>query len=389
MLIVDDEPSITDAVATALRYEGFVTSEVASGREAIRAAEEFGPDLVILDIMLPDLDGLERRAEAARPAGPHAGDLPVRARRHGRQGGRPPARRDDYVAKPFSLAELVARIHAVLRRTRNEAAYVPAVFADLELDEDTYEVRRAGARIELTPTEFKLLRFLLRNPRRVLSKRQILDHVWQYDFGGDANIVETYVSYLRRKLDRHGPPLIHTVRLRRLRSAGDLMRPRSLRTRLVAITTLLAAIGLIVAGIATYAALRSFLLERVDRTLAASTRRRRPGAHPRRSGRPRSRRVRRPRPGGPADAGPLRRGARPERSQAVRPGADAARRSGPHAEAAGVDRRRGRRLHGQRRGRGRRLRLPRAGRGAAVRPRRRDPRRAARRDRGRRSTASR
>jgi two-component system, OmpR family, response regulator len=211
VLIVDDEPSITDAVATALRYEGFATREVATGRDAMRAAEEFGPDLVILDIMLPDLDGLTiARKLRALPARVPVIFLSARDATQDKIAGLSLA--DDYVAKPFSLGELVARVHAVLRRTQGDAGKVLR-FADVELDEDTYEVRRAGERIDLTPTEFSLLRFLLSNPRRVLSKRQILDHVWQYDFGGDANIVETYVSYLRRKLDRHGPPLIHTVRL--------------------------------------------------------------------------------------------------------------------------------------------------------------------------------
>jgi two-component system OmpR family response regulator len=211
VLIVDDEPSITDAVATPLRYEGFVTSEVATGREAMRVVEEFGPDLVILDIMLPDLDGLSiARKLRTRPEHVPVIFLSARDGTDDKVAGLSLA--DDYVAKPFSLAELVARVHAVLRRTRGDTGNVLR-FADVELDEDSYEVSRAGERIELTPTEFSLLRFLLQNPRRVLSKRQILDHVWQYDFGGDANIVETYVSYLRRKLDRHGPPLIHTVRL--------------------------------------------------------------------------------------------------------------------------------------------------------------------------------
>ena len=211
VLIVDDEPSITDAVATALRYEGFETSEVATGLEAVRAAEEFGPDLVILDIMLPDLDGLSvARKLRALPERVPVIFLSARDATQDKIAGLSLA--DDYVAKPFSLGELVARVHAVLRRTQGDAVTVLR-FADVELDEDTYEVRRAGERVDLTPTEFSLLRFLLQNPRRVLSKRQILDHVWQYDFGGDANIVETYVSYLRRKLDRHGPPLIHTVRL--------------------------------------------------------------------------------------------------------------------------------------------------------------------------------
>jgi two-component system OmpR family response regulator len=211
VLIVDDEPSITDAVATALRYEGFTTSEAATGRDAMRAAEEFKPDLVILDIMLPDLDGLSiARRLRDLPERVPVIFLSARDATQDKIAGLSLA--DDYVAKPFSLGELVARVQAVLRRTQGDTGQLLR-FADVELDEDTYEVRRAGERIELTPTEFSLLRFLLANPRRVLSKRQILDHVWQYDFGGDANIVETYVSYLRRKLDRHGPPLIHTVRL--------------------------------------------------------------------------------------------------------------------------------------------------------------------------------
>ena len=210
VLIVDDEQSITDAVATALRYEGFETSEVATGRDAIRAADEFAPDLVILDIMLPDVDGLSvARKLRARPDRMPVIFLSARDGTDDKVAGLSLA--DDYVAKPFSLAELVARVHAVLRRTRGDGGKVLR-FADVELDEDTYEVRRAGARIELTPTEFSLLRFLLQNPRRVLSKRQILDHVWQYDFGGDANIVETYVSYLRRKLGPQFRRQLCTVR---------------------------------------------------------------------------------------------------------------------------------------------------------------------------------
>ncbi len=211
VLIVDDEPSITDAVATALRYEGFETREVASGGEAVPAVDEFRPDLVILDIMLPGLDGLA----VARKLRDRPGHVPViflsaRGETDDKVAGL--ALADDYVAKPFSLAELVARVHSVLRRTQGAASAIVR-FGDVELDDAAREVRRAGRPVALTPTEFTLLRFFMQHPRRVLSKRQILDQVWQYDFGGDANIVETYVSYLRKKLDAHGPPLIQTVRL--------------------------------------------------------------------------------------------------------------------------------------------------------------------------------
>jgi len=211
VLIVDDEPSITDAVATALRYEGFDTCEIASGRAAVSAIDEFRPDLIILDVMLPDLDGLAvaRRLRDRRVPVPVI-FLSAKDATEDKIAGL--ALGDDYVTKPFSLAELVARVQTVLRRTQGDDGHVLR-FADVELDDDTRQVRRGEAPLDLTPTEFRLLRFLLQNPRRVLSKRQILDNVWNYDFGGDANVVETYVSYLRRKLDRVGPPLIHTVRL--------------------------------------------------------------------------------------------------------------------------------------------------------------------------------
>jgi two-component system OmpR family response regulator len=210
VLVVDDEPSITDAVATALRYEGFETREAASGGAVEPALEEFRPDLVVLDVMLPDLDGLSvaRRLRDGRRT--PVIFLTARDATEDKLAGL--ALADDYVTKPFSLAEIVARVHTVLRRTRGDE-HARLRFADLVLDEETREVWRGGASVELTPTEFNLLRFLMLNPRRVLSKRQILDHVWNYDFGGDANVVETYVSYLRKKLDRLGPPLILTVRL--------------------------------------------------------------------------------------------------------------------------------------------------------------------------------
>jgi len=214
VLVVDDEASIVDAVSTALRYEGFDVSEATTGRAALAQAQNIPPDLVVLDIMLPDLDGLEVTTRL-RADGIRVPVLFLTARDSVEDkvagltvGG------DDYVTKPFSLAEIVARTHAILRRTHGERDGDGQLkFADVVLDQDTHEVWRAGNTIRLTATEFNLLRFFLLNPRRVLSKSQILDHVWHYDFGGDANVVETYVSYLRKKLDQHGPPLIHTIRL--------------------------------------------------------------------------------------------------------------------------------------------------------------------------------
>lgn len=213
VLVVDDEPSIVDAVATTLRYEGFDVAQASSGRAALAAAQEHPPDLIVLDVMLPDLDGIEvtrrLRADGIRvPVLFLTAKDAVEDRIAGLTVGG-----DDYVTKPFSLAELVARARAILRRTRGEESESRRLrFADVELDEDTHEVWRAGTPIKLTATEFALLRFFLLNPRRVLSKAQILDHVWNYDFGGDAGVVESYVSYLRRKLDGEGPRLLHTVR---------------------------------------------------------------------------------------------------------------------------------------------------------------------------------
>jgi two-component system OmpR family response regulator len=211
VLVVDDEPSITDAVATALRYEGFETMEVGAGRAAELAIDEFRPDLIVLDVMLPDLDGfaIARRLRDGNHRVPVI-FLTAKDATEDKVAGL--ALADDYVTKPFSLAEIVARVQTVLRRTRGDADG-PMRFADLTLDEETREVRRGEEPIELTRTEFELLRFLMLNPRRVLTKRQILDNVWHYDFGGDANVVETYISYLRKKLDPFGPPLIQTVRL--------------------------------------------------------------------------------------------------------------------------------------------------------------------------------
>jgi len=212
ILVVDDEPRITDLVAMALRYEGFAVATAASGREAQRAVEGFRPELIVLDVMLPDLDGfaLTERLKAARMDAPilflTARDAVEDKVRGLTLGG------DDYMTKPFSLEELVARVRVLLRRSDAVGDGGPLVFVDLELDDEMHQVRRGGAPIELTATEFRLLRYLMQNAPRVLSKAQILDHVWNYDFGGDANIVETYVSYLRKKLDATGPPLIQTVR---------------------------------------------------------------------------------------------------------------------------------------------------------------------------------
>jgi two-component system OmpR family response regulator len=212
ILVVDDEPSIVDAVATALRYEGYVVDEVTTGRAALEAVARQEPDLVVLDWMLPDVPGIEvgrrLRARGFRTAvlfltAKDATEDKVEALRAGG---------DDYVTKPFSLAELVARTQAILRRTAGDLPGDVLRFDDLVLDEARHEVFRGDTPIALTATEFSLLRYLMLNPRRVLSKAQILQNVWRYDFGGNANVVETYVSYLRRKLHAAGPPLIKTVR---------------------------------------------------------------------------------------------------------------------------------------------------------------------------------
>ncbi len=223
VLVVDDEAYITDLVGTALRYEGFDVAVAASGREALSRAGEFRPDLLVLDVMLPDVDGIEVCSRLRRD-GIQAPVVFLTARDATEDkiagltvGG------DDYVTKPFSLEELIARVRAVLRRTRPGDRPARLAFADLEIDEDAHQASRGGRPLELRPTEYKLLRYLVLNAGRVLSKTQILDHVWSYDFGGNDNVVETYVSYLRRKVDRHGPPLIHTVR-----GVGYVLRlPRS------------------------------------------------------------------------------------------------------------------------------------------------------------------
>jgi two-component system OmpR family response regulator len=212
ILVVDDEPSIVDAVATALRYEGFVVEEARSGRDALSAAARVDPDLIVLDWMLPDIDGLEV-GRRLRDGGFNTAVLFLTAKDAVsnkvaalRAGG------DDYVTKPFSLAELVARVQAILRRTASDLPGDVLRYRDLVLDEARHEVARGETRLELTATEFNLLRFFMLNPQRVLSKGQILQNVWRYDFGGNAKVVETYVSYLRRKLHAAGPPLIKTVR---------------------------------------------------------------------------------------------------------------------------------------------------------------------------------
>jgi len=213
ILVVDDEPSIVDAVATSLRYEGFDVSEAVNGRRALSSAQENPPDLIVLDVMLPDLDGLEvtRRLRADGVRVPIL-FLTARDAVEDRVAGLTVGG-DDYVTKPFALAEIVARVHAILRRVGGEPSDPVLRFADIEMDERAHQVSRAGQPVSLTATEFNLLRFFLLNPRHVLSKSQILDNVWHYDFGGDGNVVETYVSYLRKKLEALGPPVIQTVRL--------------------------------------------------------------------------------------------------------------------------------------------------------------------------------
>jgi len=214
VLVVDDEPAITDLLSTALRYMGYQVTTAATGTAALEAAATANPDLVVLDVMLPDLDGFEvcRRLREQRDFVPVI-FLSARDSEDDRvtgfvRGG------DDYVTKPFSLEELTLRIGALLRRVRGggDDGAARLRYRDLEMDEDRHQVWRAGREIELSPTEFRLLRYFLLNPERVLSKQQILDHVWQYDFNGEDNVVETYVSYLRRKLDDGEPRLVRTVR---------------------------------------------------------------------------------------------------------------------------------------------------------------------------------
>ncbi|WKX70620.1 response regulator transcription factor [Streptomyces sp. XD-27] len=222
VLVVDDESALADLLSMALRYEGWDARAAGDGAEAVRTARDFRPDAVVLDIMLPDMDGLAvlGRLRAELP------DIPVlfltakdavEDRIAGLTAGG-----DDYVTKPFSLEEVVARLRGLLRRSGAAAARGASLLTvgDLVLDEDSHEVSRAGQEVHLTATEFELLRYLMRNPRRVLSKAQILDRVWSYDFGGQANVVELYISYLRRKIDAGRSPMIHTRR-----GAGYLIKP--------------------------------------------------------------------------------------------------------------------------------------------------------------------
>ncbi|MER7474812.1 response regulator transcription factor [Micromonospora sp. NPDC000018] len=223
VLVVDDEATLADLLSMALRYEGWQVRTAGDGMSALSAARQFRPDAVVLDVMLPDLDGFQvlRRLREHAPTVPvlflTARDA-VEERIAGLTVGG-----DDYVTKPFSLEEVIARLRALLRRSGFAvAARTDAVLTvgDLSLDEDSHEVRRDGESITLTATEFELLRYLMRNPRRVLSKAQILDRVWNYDFGGQANVVELYISYLRKKIDAGRKPMIHT-----LRGAGYVLRP--------------------------------------------------------------------------------------------------------------------------------------------------------------------
>nr|WP_092380373.1 response regulator transcription factor [Micromonospora phaseoli] len=223
VLVVDDEPTLTDLLSMALRYEGWQVRTAGDGMAAVRAARQFQPDAVVLDVMLPDLDGFQvlrrlREDNATVPVLFLTARDAVEERVAGLTVGG-----DDYVTKPFSLEEVIARLRALLRRsgfavaTRQDAVLT---VGDLSMDEDSHEVRRDGQLITLTATEFELLRYLMRNPRRVLSKAQILDRVWNYDFGGQANVVELYISYLRKKIDAGRQPMIHT-----LRGAGYLLKP--------------------------------------------------------------------------------------------------------------------------------------------------------------------
>ncbi len=213
LLIVDDEDNLRSMLAAALRHHGFEVSSVANGRDALATVTTERPDLVVLDVMLPDLDGFEV-CRRMRTGGDRTPVLFLTARdatedkvRGLTLGG------DDYLQKPFSLEELVARVAAVLRRTgRAREDRTVLTFGDLTMDDDAHRVVRGGVEVSLSPTEYNLLRYLLLNQGRVVSKAQILDHVWQYDFGGDGGIVETYIGYLRRKLDNVEPRLITTIR---------------------------------------------------------------------------------------------------------------------------------------------------------------------------------
>jgi two-component system, OmpR family, response regulator len=212
LLVVEDDPNILDLLAASLKFAGFAVSTARSGQEAVAAVQRHRPDLVVLDVMLPDMDGFDvvRRLRSGGTGTPvlflTARDGTEDKIRGLTIGG------DDYVTKPFSLEEVIARIHAVLRRTSGQAPPPRLTFADVELDEESHEVWRGGRPVPLSPTEFKLLHYFMTNAGRVLSKPQILDHVWDYDFRGEVGIVESYVSVLRRKIDKGNPRLIHTLR---------------------------------------------------------------------------------------------------------------------------------------------------------------------------------
>lgn len=222
VLVVDDEPVLAEMVSMALRYEGWNIATAGDGASAVARAKDFKPDVVVLDVMLPDMSGLEV-LRSLREQIPHLPVLLLTAKDsvEDRIAGLT-AGGDDYVTKPFSLEEVVLRLRALLRRTgvATDSSGAQIVVGDLLLDEDSHEVTRNGEAITLTSTEFELLRFMMRNPRRVLSKAQILDRVWSYDFGGRSNIVELYVSYLRKKIDNGRDPMIHTMR-----GAGYVLKP--------------------------------------------------------------------------------------------------------------------------------------------------------------------
>jgi len=213
VLVVDDEPNIVDVVSMALRHNGFEVAEAGTGAGALARVREWRPNVLVLDVMLPDIDGFE----VARRLAAERADVPIlfltaRDATTDKVWGLT-AGGGDYVTKPFSLEELVARLRNVVRRTGALGEVSRRLtFADLELDEETREVSRAGRPIELTATEYRLLHYFMTNPRRALTRVQLLEHVWSYDFAGDARVLETYVSYLRKKIDADGPPLLHTIR---------------------------------------------------------------------------------------------------------------------------------------------------------------------------------
>jgi two-component system OmpR family response regulator len=215
LLVVDDEPNIVELLSASLRYAGFEVATAGGGQQALEVARAFRPDLLVLDVMMPGLDGFgvvsRLRGEGQRMP---VVFLTARDATEDKVNGLTLGG-DDYITKPFSLEEVIARIRAVLRRVGNTADGANAgrlTFADIEMDDETHEVWKAGELVPLSPTEFKLLRYFMQNVNRVLSKAQILDHVWNYDFGGDMNVVESYVSYLRRKVDTSEPRLLHTLR---------------------------------------------------------------------------------------------------------------------------------------------------------------------------------